>query len=264
MKKIIPLTIMLTTLLILSACGASEYKENMKLGEEKLEGKSYEEAIQYFEKAQKADAEKVEPGQRILSANDSYFNSLFALGKEAFEKQQHAEAAELLEKAYAINPTKEESLLGMKVTAEELNKKQKELDSYMKWLGEAAQMNFNILKEWRTASDNVSIGEIKAKDFGEKAKALLKTSDKLVMSSEDQLANISGDLAATHTAYMANVQENHDQLRLVILEAQKEKVKPNELLALGGNLPKIREMHTLHVQSLKAYAQNLQLNFSEK
>lgn len=264
MKKFGLFAVTLLSVLTLSACGPNEYKENMKNGEAKLEDKSYEEAIQYFEKAKKIEPKKVEPQQKILSAKDSYFNSLFTLGNTAFEKQEYAEAAELLEKAYELNPTKEETLLDVKTQAEDLNKKQKELDKYMKWLNETTQLNFSILKEWRSASDNVSIGAIKVKDFNEKAKSMLKTSDKLVISSEDQLIELSGELALTHTGYMAKLQENHDQLREAVLETQDPKATPSDVLSMGKNIENIREMQTLHVQSLKSYAQSTGLKFSEK
>ena len=201
---------------------------------------------------------------RQEKAEATYFDQLYAKGSEALEKLAFTEAKELFDKAYALDEVKQEDILDKKLKAEELEKKQKQLDEYAKWLQEAIKINNQLSSEWRDASSKLSIGTMTVAEFKEKAQGMLETHHELLTSAENEILNISGELSVSHTQYLTKIQSNYEQNRLVIISTGTENVTVEQILKSGVGLDGIQEQQALHIQSLKTYAQSQGIVFNEK
>lgn len=264
MKKVISASVLLSVVLVLSACGDKEYQTALQEGRTALENKNFELAITKFQKASELEPELTEPKALIESAEAAYFDVLYEKGNEALTLLAFPEAKDLYEKAYALDEVKQPDILEKKLKAEDLEKKQKQLDEYAKWVQKAAKINNQLSTEWRNASSNLSIGTITIPEFKEKMQLMLSTYQELLTSAENEILNISGELSGIHTNYLSKLQNNYEQNRLVIISTGGEEVKIEEVLGKGKDLNDIQSQHLLHIQALKSYAQAQGIVFEEK
>ena len=263
MKNSVKLSALLATVLLLSACGTEEYDEALQKGSAALEKKDFEVAIAQFQKASELNPELTDPKLKEEQAEAAYFDALYEKGKEAMDALAFTEAKELFMKAYELDEVKQPDILELKLKAEELEKKQKQLDNYSKWVTKSIKTNNQLSTEWRNASSNLSIGTMAIPEFKEKMQSMLSTYQELITSAEKEISNISGELTTLHTGYLNKLQENHELVRHVILSTGSAEAKAEELLSKGYGLSDIQAQQALHVQSLHSYAQAQGIQFNE-
>lgn len=265
MKNIMKMATLIPLVVILSACGGDkEYDQEVEKGQTAYEKQEFEVAITHLEKAIELEPQEFQARTLVAQVKASYFDALYEKGNEALTRLAFPEAKELFEKAYEVDQVKQPDLLEKKLLAEDLEKKQKQLDQYAKWL-EKSTKNINQLStEWRNASSNLSIGTITIPEFKEKMQIMLNSYQELITSAEEEILNISGELSVIHTNYLNKLQSNHEKSRLVIISTGEQEAKAETILAKGTELNEIQTQHALHKQALKSYAQTQGLLFNEK
>lgn len=264
MKKNFLLSMSLLAILLLSACSPNVYKESMQNGAKALEAEDYETAIGLFEKALKEDPESLEARNEVNKSKDMYFTALIEKGTIAKQEGKIKVANDSFKKAMEMNDAKEAELPSWVAETDALLKKQSNLDAYSKWLNEASKYNYELLKEWRTISDGLSIGTIQRPEFVKRLKAMLSTSNELLATSEEELLNLSGELAEAHRTYINGIQANHEAMHSTILRSQDKNIENQVLLTTGKEISSIQVKQATHIQALKSYAQVTGIVFSEK
>ena len=159
-------------------------------------------------------------GLRLIAARDQKFNSFYDQGKKAFDSKNYDLAVKYLQQAYNFDKTKEPTLKDQLKTAKEDQKAEQVIVDYYKWVNDTSKKTNDLQTQWRKASDAFSIGAITREQFAEKLEAMITPSNDILADSENKMFQLDPDLGKIHQTLVDGLQQNHDLILQIIVEAR--------------------------------------------
>lgn len=168
-KKLLLIPILMSTSVLLAACGDSTSKEAKNYAKEA----EYVKAIEYLNAAISAEPTEEKYQKELAEVKSEYAQALInkvidLQGMNTSTANQ--EALKLLNIVIELDPLANENLFVEKEKLEKINNEQIKLDEYAVWLNKTTQNLMEVLKTHRLNSNALSEGTMNIQEFANRKK----------------------------------------------------------------------------------------------